>query len=150
MMEQKYSAFDAVELFFILDDNNQVVRTNMEGYKAWSKKVGEEGRLLCQEHLGDIFLSTVFLMIDHGHGTPGGPVVFETMAFTDFPSNELACERYRTYEDALRGHEMVRKEFIDNRLKYLVTSGIYIPSQESYKLHSLVTRGVYIPSEENL
>lgn len=51
-------------------------------------------------------VSTVFLGIDHNWGD-GPPILFETMVFSGpFDQEQL---RYRAYDEALRGHEMVVK-----------------------------------------
>jgi len=50
-------------------------------------------------------VSTVFLCVDMGGG-----MFFETMVFAGDSSQEHDCERYSTWDEAVRGHErMVRK-----------------------------------------
>ena len=64
-------------------------------------------RIIAQERIGDYFLSTVFLGMDHGYGI-GQPVLFETMVFAkndDFEDFEDYQDRYCTYEEAEAGHE---------------------------------------------
>lgn len=95
-------------------------------------------RILKQEYVGDYWISTVWLGLDHGFGL-GAPLIFETMVFNHtmpspppFPStmdpeseefrewsdaypeqtsaSDLDMERYATEEQALEGHkQMVRK-----------------------------------------
>jgi hypothetical protein len=48
-------------------------------------------------------VSTIWLGIDHNFGS-GPPIIFETMVFGE-GSCDLACARYRTESEALRGHE---------------------------------------------
>ena len=49
---------------------------------AWSRFFHvRANRVLKQEYIGDVFVSTVFLGIDHGWGRSDEPIVFETMAF---------------------------------------------------------------------
>lgn len=50
-----------------------------------------------------IWVSTIFLGIDHNHGTEGEPLLFETMAFDD--DEAIGQWRYSTYADAEEGHE---------------------------------------------
>ena len=51
--------------------------------------------------LGDLWVSTVFLGLDHGFGN-GPPVLFETMIFSG--SNGQQQWRYGTVEEARAGH----------------------------------------------
>lgn len=53
-----------------------------------------------QDTIGEFFVSTVWLGIDHGPDEQGRPVIFETMVFPD----ERHVERYATEEDARAGH----------------------------------------------
>lgn len=60
--------------------------------------------------LGHVFVSTVFIGIDHNFGDYGPPILYETMVFpgkdgrvTDYI--DLDCSRYATREAAKAGHE---------------------------------------------
>lgn len=71
-------------------------------------------KIVKQEDVGDVWISTVWLGLDHGFGG-GKPIIFETMVFprktgeVDY-GDELEQERYCTEEEALKGHkEMVKK-----------------------------------------
>lgn len=56
----------------------------------------------------EIWVSTVFLGLDHNWGETGAPVLFETMVFGGVLDGEQ--ERYTTRDDAFRGHqEMCRR-----------------------------------------
>jgi len=71
-----------------------------------------EYKILRQEDVGDYWVSTVWIGIDHGlHRVhPDYPLmIFETMVFKGEES-DLDCERYSTEAEALAGHErMVEK-----------------------------------------
>lgn len=60
--------------------------------------------------VGNKTVSTVFLALDHRFSEDGPPVLFETMVFPD----QDICERYCTYEEAVKGHseivERIRKQ----------------------------------------
>ncbi len=56
-----------------------------------------------------VFISTVWLGIDHSFGMGGPPLIFETMAFVD--GDEIFCDRYATREAALRGHAQCVKRY---------------------------------------
>jgi hypothetical protein len=57
-----------------------------------------------------MWVSTVFLGIDHGFGE-GPPLIFETMVFaSERHLDERDCQRYSTESEAVTGHhEMVKK-----------------------------------------
>lgn len=54
-------------------------------------------------------LSTVFLGIDHNFGD-GPPILFETMVFGGKWEGEM--DRYSTYDEALMGHERMKKRIL--------------------------------------
>lgn len=78
-------------------------------------------RILRQERLlwDKVFLSTVFLGIDHGFGLSSKPILFETMVFCEIPfglgeytilnHHDVGQWRYETKKQALAGHEKVKK-----------------------------------------
>lgn len=78
----------------------------------WAAMFEGPKRFIRQDRIGDVFVSTVFLGIDHGLSSPGDhPVVFETMAFQQANperpkslGDELLQDRYCTYDEAERGH----------------------------------------------
>lgn len=60
---------------------------------------------IASAHIGRVFLSTVFIGIDHCFGD-GPPVLWETMAFwREIRGGELMQWRYRSHAAALQGHE---------------------------------------------
>lgn len=68
-------------------------------------------KILKQETLpSGKFISTVWLGMDHNFGG-GEPLIFETMVFpTKANYMEEICERYSTEEEALLGHERIKKQ----------------------------------------
>ena len=65
---------------------------------------------VAESHVGPLWVSTVWLGLDHSFGD-GPPLIFETMVFatdgTDIDWSEQICERYSTEEEALAGHQAV-------------------------------------------
>lgn len=63
------------------------------------------------DRVGNLEVSTVFLVIDHSHGRSGPPVLFETMVFDvgDGGSrfDEQFCDRYTSKAAAEAGHARV-------------------------------------------
>jgi len=60
-------------------------------------------RRVARTEVGDVVVSTVFLVIDHNHFGGGGPILFETMVFGGSLDQEM--KRYRTWDEAAAGHE---------------------------------------------
>lgn len=73
----------------------------------WAIEIDKESRIVKQENVGLMFVSTVFLGLDHQYAyrrDPNAlPILFETMIFED--GNDLYCDRYSSWEDAEKGHE---------------------------------------------
>ena len=69
----------------------------------------KKGRVVATTDLGDYFVSTVFLGIDHNWGSAGDPVLFETMVFSHGGATHLDgwTLRYCTWDEAAAGHEAV-------------------------------------------
>lgn len=69
-------------------------------------------RVVSQDHVGQFWISTVFLGLNHNYGR-GLPVLWETMVFdktSERPWEDLDCRRYEDFDSACLGHnEMVAK-----------------------------------------
>ncbi len=66
-----------------------------------------------QETIGDHFISTVLLGLNHSHGD--GILIFETMIFTDYERGyEIYCDRYETLKQAEKGHLKALEWLKDN------------------------------------
>lgn len=62
----------------------------------------EKDRVVKQETIGDAWISTVFLGLDHSW-EEGPPVLFETMIFGG--EHDMYQDRYCTWEEAEEGHK---------------------------------------------
>jgi hypothetical protein len=69
--------------------------------RAWSEWRRTENRRVALDEINGVTVSTVFLGLDHGHGS-GEPVLFETMVFGGALDEEQ--ERYTTWDAAEEGH----------------------------------------------
>lgn len=70
-------------------------------------------RIVKQEHIGDYFVSTVWLGLNHGYS--GSVLIFETMVFNQNPPENyenyhLPQERYATEQQAFQGHAKIATE----------------------------------------
>lgn len=66
------------------------------------------------DHENEVRVSTVFLGMDHAHGSESGPILFETMVFGG--KYDHYQDRYKTWDEAVKAHdvvvEMVKKDFV--------------------------------------
>ena len=89
--------------WYILDENNKPVKaTSIMEAADWMEN-NPERKVVKQENIGDIFISTVFLGLDHAWNSDV-PVLWETMIFGGI--HDQYQDRYTSYEDALKGHEL--------------------------------------------
>lgn len=90
-----------------LDPSKKVIEATRE---EWSRSFEDPSSRVVQQDSfeGGWFLSTVFLGLNHAF-SGGEGIWFETMLFG--PNGDSSEERrYRTYEDALRGHNKIAAE----------------------------------------
>lgn len=104
-------------LNYILDEHKLAVP--VEDPMAWARwfERGVDQRRVASEDIGDYFVSTVFLGLDHSFGRGELPILFETMVFTAATVRSVAfgrvwdlhrevwMDRCSTWEEALDMHE---------------------------------------------
>lgn len=81
----------------------------------WAKWLESSERHVAEENVGDYWISTVFLGLDHQF-RDGPPLLFETMVFKRKADGEpdMGGEdqfRYSTWDDAVAGHEATVKRY---------------------------------------
>lgn len=91
---------------FVLDGHQVIPCTNI---LEWGRMMESKDRIVAQEHIGNAFISTVFLGVDHGWGPCSEGLVFETMVF-DSPDGDDRTTRYRTWDEAEAGHKKMVEE----------------------------------------
>ena len=98
-------------LYYILNDDHSITPAPVEPDGTPSSETilrvfGGDGRMnvVKQGEVGDHWVSTVFLGINHGFDPDEDPLLFETMVF-DKERHGGDMERYSTWDDALAGHE---------------------------------------------
>jgi hypothetical protein len=78
----------------------------------WSDMFQSPERIVQRDQIGEYWVSTVFLGLDHNWGS-GPPLLFETMVFepdVDGINGRKGiggCERYSTWDEAEAGHRAV-------------------------------------------
>lgn len=89
-------------MYYYYLEGKKIVRTTI--IEIWCLAF-QKNRIVEQTHLGDIFISTVFLGLDHNFSFSKNnkPILFETMIFGGV-ANDFQ-ERYETYEQAEQGHK---------------------------------------------
>jgi hypothetical protein len=101
---------------YLLDENKNPYPVGMEeGLKLYDNP---EMKIIQQDYVGDIFVSTVFLGFDHrffSDEEDTKPVLFETMIFGG-EYNQFQ-KRYTTYEDALVNHNIMLQKVKDSVTK---------------------------------
>lgn len=103
--------------YYLLDaDNNPVLWPDQKMIpwaRAFEQMVAEGRTIVKQEYVGDYWVSTVFLGLDHHVPRPNdNPHIFETMTFWRQKGDERLGEavdmyRYSTWASALLGHNAI-------------------------------------------
>lgn len=100
---------------YILDKDGNPERC--EDIIKWGMWIAERNnKVVQQDHVDDIFVSTVFLGLDHNWLDNGPPILFETMVFNK-DRNELHCARYCTKTEAIEGHMAVMARVLNGEIK---------------------------------
>jgi len=91
--------------YYILKDK-KIKSVDQETWGFWMEEQFElkekSERILKKNRIGTFEVSTVFLGINHNFLNPNDPILFETMIFPECKY----CVRSRTYDDALKEHEI--------------------------------------------
>lgn len=100
---------------YILDANGEPIPE--PDLMKWARWFGQDKvRVVKQEWVDNVWVSTVFLGLDHNFNAKGPPVLWESMTFSnraDFNQNEMdRCSGSR--EQALAMHERMLKKVKEN------------------------------------
>ena len=100
--------------YVIMNDNKKLVHCDLNTWSQWMKT---HGRIIIQTNRDNLLISTVFLGAYYAFTQE--PKFFETMVFPDNDKfdNELYCDKYVTYEQAINGHIKACKRFLKNYTK---------------------------------
>lgn len=96
-------------MWYILNDKNIPIKTEMEEYLEWCKAHSNR-KVIGKTNIGKVFISTVFLALEHG--TEGEHLLWETMIFSN-DINDQFQERYTSQEMAVLGHEKAVRAVIN-------------------------------------
>lgn len=70
----------------------------------WAQSLETTNRHVAHDHIGEVWVSTVFLGVDHNFMLDGPPLLFETMVFVNGRDANFGFDRYATWEEAEAGH----------------------------------------------
>ena len=107
--------------YYKLDDDKNVVPIDRDSAAARSMWDMDKRRV-AEETVGDYWVSTVFLPMDHGYGQDGPPVVFETMVFPAGAKTgkDKMLDRYEerccTWAEAQEMHKRVVQMVKDSKI----------------------------------
>lgn len=93
---------------WILNDDHSLTGVDLMTWAKWLEE-NRARKIVKQETVGEYWISTVFLGLNHNYGPSGPPLLFETMVFDkerDKPGGwtEHYCDRYSTWDEAMAGH----------------------------------------------
>jgi hypothetical protein len=98
--------FERRNHFFIMDADHNV--RPVDTMEEWVHVFDLDNNVVAQTGNDNIFVSTVFLGINHNFWGEGPPILFETMIFGG--KMDEYQHRYHTYDEAVSGHNMVCEE----------------------------------------
>lgn len=87
---------------YVLDGHKTILCPDPMMWAKWYETA--ERRVEHTTITEDIYVSTVFLGLNHNYGS-GPPLLFETMVFGGARDGD--CSRYSTWDEAERGHQEV-------------------------------------------
>lgn len=100
-------------MYWILEGHEPVAVADVLTWGAWIQEhkytprgADDEGMDDCRvgsDHIGESWVSTTFLGIDHSWREDGPPILFETLVFGGPLADEM--DRYATWDEAKAGHE---------------------------------------------
>lgn len=95
-------------MYYTLDDDHNPVK--VDNIEQWVEQFDSTERIVKQEKIEGISISTVFLGLDHNFGLSknSDPVLFETMIFGG--KHDQQQWRYCTWDEALEGHHQAVKK----------------------------------------
>jgi hypothetical protein len=88
--------------WYILTTDNEPVAVSINEASQWMED-NPDKKALKQDNIGDVFISTVFLSLDHSWNNKG-LILWETMIFKG--EHDGYQERYSSHKDALKGHQI--------------------------------------------
>lgn len=92
--------------YFLNEDHTYIPCSLMK----WANQFNEMDNHVADETINDKRISTIWMGSDHNYFL-GQPLLFETMVFGH--GNDIYCERYTTWEQAVEGHKKAVQWVLD-------------------------------------
>src|SRR5262249_10211352 len=94
--------------YILNDDGEPVPCDDLEIWGPWFERASRDGTRIVKQDFAEeqntrVGWSTVFLGLDHSHGRPGPPILWESLIFGTSLDGEM--DRYTSRAAALRGHD---------------------------------------------
>lgn len=122
-------------MWYLLDANHEPV-PEPDWFKV-ARFMESSERIVLQHEIGECFVSTVFLCIDHNFGGDK-PVLFETLVYGGPLDDHM--ERYTTWSDAVAGHMGILRVLAEQLGKSVTDVLQNIPSTPKPHRRSLYER----------
>ena len=93
---------------YILKHRKPVECPNLKKWGRWLQTA--HNKRVRSTYIGNAWISTVFLGLDHNWIEGGAPLLFETMLFKKDDGDDQTCTRATSWREALKQHwQMVEK-----------------------------------------
>jgi len=115
--DDPWNALARFKNFWILDENRvPKIAADMDEWANFMQRDFEERSRVGNTETATMWVSTVFLGVDHNYRNDGPPILFETMVFSrekyprefrgkiGWSREDFHTYRYATWDDALTGH----------------------------------------------
>ncbi len=93
--------------YWILNGKHNLVKAGLMEWASFFEDINH--RRVAETWRGRVWVSTVFLVIDHKFASTGAPILFETMIFHTRRLDGWQ-ERYHTWEEAEAGHQAALRQ----------------------------------------
>lgn len=104
--------------YYTLKDGEPVICHDPIEWAMWFERSGNDRFIACDSNR-TYQVSTVFLGVDHSFSGDNSPILFETMVFIFDKYHRkgkwesIECLRYATKEEAIEGHNLYCKKYIN-------------------------------------
>lgn len=101
-------------LFYCLNDDRSVSECSAEDWSKQFEEMSQAGtRRIGSEYIDGKHVSTVWLGANHSFYGGNKPLVFETLIFDGSKHDDNYCERYSTWDEAVKGHKKAVQWVLD-------------------------------------
>lgn len=104
-------------LYYKLNDDKTISPCSMREYADQLEHMrATDTKHIAKDDIGEYWISTVWLGLNHSHHEEGLPLLFETMVFKG-KEGDVYCDRYSTWDDAIAGHKEIKNKVATGEIK---------------------------------